>query len=133
MISHVGQALTGNYAIVSEIVHEYRGEFTVKGFEFTETTWEGSPKLLRYVVFRFLSKRKGMTIDISFFPAREGHNGGFVVSIIKPENHLLNVEDYLKLHGRDDLTHFFTYRDPNTDTRVFAQSFFQMFSTTYRV
>lgn len=122
-MTQVDGALTGDFATVNEIVHEYTGEFAAIGYEYTETTWEGSPKLLRYLVFKFKNKRTGMVIDIAFFPAQQGRNGGFVVTIIKPVNHVLNVEDYLKLHGPGELRQFFTYRDPNTDVREFAQAF----------
>lgn len=67
-----------------------------------------------------------MEIHVLFSPAREGRNGGFVATIVKPVNHVLNVKDYLKLHGVEDPMSRFRYREPNTDLHAFAQSFFQM-------
>jgi hypothetical protein len=67
-----------------------------------------------------------MEIDISFVAATKGLNGGFTVLIIKPVNHKLSVEAYLKSHGREILTGFFTYHDPTTDVRSFADSFLRM-------
>jgi hypothetical protein len=67
-----------------------------------------------------------MKINITFFHAVEGLNGGFNASITKPVNHVINVEDYLKLHGRETLARFFSYRDPATDIRSFADTFMQM-------
>ena len=67
-----------------------------------------------------------MRIDISFCAATRGLNGGFTVLIIKPVNHKLNVEDYLKAHDREMLTEYFTYRDTSTNVRAFADMFLQM-------
>jgi hypothetical protein len=61
-----------------------------------------------------------------FFAAANGLNGGFLVQIEKPVNKSLNVKDYLKLHGHQELDKLFNYRDPTTDVRSFAESFFQM-------
>jgi hypothetical protein len=121
-------ALTGDYAIVSEVVRQYAPAFTTHGFEFSGVTREGSPKLERFPTFHFLNKRTGMQIHASFSAARAGRSGGFVVLIETPVNRKLDVEDFLKLHGRDDPTKFFTYHDPNTDVRNFADSFFHMLS-----
>jgi len=120
------ETLTGFFATVSEVLHGYSAQFSAQGFEYRATEWEGSPKLGRYPVFKFWNERRSMEFAILFSPALEGRNGGFVAALAKPSNHLLNVEDYLKLHGREELTHFFTYREPSTDIRAFAQAFFQM-------
>lgn len=122
---HVIPPLAGDFAIIGEIVQQHADDFTAHGFELSEITWKGSDKLGRNPVFKFLNQRTGITIRISFFPAKNGLNGGFVVMILKSANHRLDVEDYLKTHGRDELTKFFTYRAPNTDVRAFAQAFFQ--------
>jgi len=67
-----------------------------------------------------------MVINISYFAATKGLNGGFIVFIVKPVNHRLNLKNYLKLHERETLTRFFSYRDPATDIRSFADTFMQM-------
>lgn len=120
--------LTGDYAIVSEVVRQHAPSFATYGFEFTGASLEGSPKLEQFPDFHFLNKRAGMQIHVSFSAARAGRSGGFVALIENPVNRKLDVEDFLKLHGRDELTKFFTYRDPNTDVRSFADSFFHMLS-----
>jgi hypothetical protein len=124
--------LTGDFEIVGEIVGQHTENFSASGFEFAEVTWEGSPNLIRYPVFKFVNQRVGLSIRILFFPAQTGRNGGFVVSISKPVNHVLNVEDYLKFRGQEDFIPFFTYRDPNTDVRAFSEAFFQMLGRLLR-
>ena len=119
-------ALTGDSAIVNEVVRQHASSFGRYGFELTGVTLEGSPKLQPFPVFHLLNKRTGMRIDVSFFAATGRLNGGFTVLIIKPVNRKLDVEDYLKLHGREELTTFFNYREPTTDVRRFADSFLQM-------
>jgi hypothetical protein len=125
-MNQVEATLTGDYGVVDEVVRRYVPRFAAHGFEFTGVTIEGSPKLPRFPIFHFLNKRTGMRIGVSFSAAVEGRNGGFTVLIINPVNRKLNVNDYLKLHGREELSKFFTYRDPPTDIRSFADSFLQM-------
>jgi hypothetical protein len=125
-MNQVEVALTGDYAVVNEVVRQYGPRFATHRFELTGVTLEGSPKLQPFPVFHLLNKQSGMRIDISFFAATGGLNGGFTVLILKPGNRKLDVEDYLKLHGREEPTNFFRYRDPITDVRSFANSFLQM-------
>jgi hypothetical protein len=120
------ETLSGSFATVSEVIREYTVEFSARGFDYRATEWEGSAKLGRYPVFKFWNERRKMEFAILFSPAREGRNGGFVVTITKPKKHLLNVKDFLKRHGREDLAHFFSYCEPNLDIRAFAGAFFQM-------
>lgn len=121
-------ALSGDDAVVNEVVHQYSAAFAAHGFDFKEVTLEGSQKLGRFPVFHFLSDRTAMRIDISFCAAVKGLNGGFTVLIIKPVNQKLDVEDYLKAHNREMLTPYFTYRDPSTNVRNFADTFLRMFT-----
>ena len=121
-------ALKGDDAIVNEVMHQYSPAFAAHGFDLKEVTLEGSQELGRFPVFHFLNDRTAMQIDISFCAAVAGLNGGFTVLIIKPVNQKLDVEDYLKLHKREMLTQYFTYRDPSTDVRVFADTFLRMLS-----
>jgi len=117
-------SLTGDLATVDDVVRQHSPAFTALGFEFSGATLEGSAKLQRFPIFHFLNKQSGMRIDISFFAARDGLNGGFTVLLIKPVNRKLDVEDYLKLHDR--LTPTFRYRVSETDVRKFAEEFLQM-------
>jgi hypothetical protein len=119
-------ALVGDDSVVNEVVHQHAPGFAAHGFEFKEVTLEGSQALGRFPVFHFLNEQTRMRIDLSFSAAAQGLNGGFNVLIIKPENRKLDVEDYLKAHEREALTKFFTYRDPATNVRSFADLFLQM-------
>lgn len=119
-------ALTGDDSIVNEVIHKHAPAFAACGFEFKEVTLEGSQELVRFPIFHFLNEHTAMGMDISFCAAAGGLNGGFTALIIKPVNHKLDVEDYLKEHGREALTKFFTYRDPATDVRTFADTFLVM-------
>jgi len=119
-------ALTGDDSVVNEVIHQHAPAFAAHGFEFKEVTLEGSQELGRFPVFHFLNEHTAMGMDISFCAAVRGLNGGFTVLIIKPVNLKLDVEDYLKEHGREALTKFFTYRDPATNVRTFADTFLVM-------
>ena len=59
-------ALTGDDAVVNEVVHQHTSEFAARGFEFREVTLEGSQELGRFPIFHFLNQQTGMRIDISF-------------------------------------------------------------------
>jgi len=119
-------ALTGDDAVVNEVMQRYTPGFAARGFEFKEVTLEGSQELGRFPVFHFLNQLTAMRIDISFCAATKGLNGGFTVLIIKPANLKLDVEDYLKAHGREPLKQYFTYRDPATNLYSFAGTFLEM-------
>jgi hypothetical protein len=124
-MTQVDMPITGDYQTVNNIVGEHAGEFFKHGFELGEVKWEGSTALGYFLVFHFVNQRTNMDIRIAFFPAEKGLNGGFTVMILNPAKHRLTVTDYLKLHGHEEPTRAFTYRDPNTDVRVFAQEFFR--------
>lgn len=119
-------ALSGDEATVNEIVQQHASEFAAHGFDLTEVTLKGSEETVRSLDFNFLNERTAMSIDISFFAAVRGLNGGFNVSIFGPDNRMLFVDDFLKKHGREALTEFFTYRDPATNLHSFADTFFRV-------
>jgi hypothetical protein len=116
--------LTGDFAIVGNIVQRYAAELATLGLDQTGATIEGSPRTLVFSVFHFLNQRTGMALDISFFPARHGRCGGFNAFLIRPGNHKLSVKEYLNLHGLGEATKTFTYREP-MDVRIFADIFLQ--------
>jgi hypothetical protein len=126
MTSRAETPLAGEFAIVDQVVRQHAPDLAVLGFDFSGVTLENSPPLQGYAIFHFLNKHTGMTIEISFFRAREGRNGGFTVLIVSPGNRKLSIKEYLRLHGFEDLTKRFIYRDPSTDVRDFADSFLQM-------
>ncbi|MGA3045469.1 MAG: hypothetical protein ABSD67_02530 [Terracidiphilus sp.] len=118
--------LAGDDAIVNDVVLLHSFDFATHGFNFKEVTLEGSQELERFPIFHFLNERTRMKIDISFCAATRGLNGGFTVLIIRPGNQKLDVEDYLKEHGREQLTKYFTYRAPAANVRDFADTFLMM-------
>jgi hypothetical protein len=67
-----------------------------------------------------------MTMRILFSAATGGRNGAFVVQLVSPEGRRLDVRGFLKRHGLDKRAERFTYRDPGTDIRRFADAFFKM-------
>jgi hypothetical protein len=95
-MNRIDTPLTGDLKVVSEIMSQHVKRLSIFGFDPSEVKWEGSPKLRRYPVFGFLNRQTGMAIDFAFFSASEERNGGLVVTISKPGNHLLNVKDYSK-------------------------------------
>jgi len=118
--------LTGDFAIVEDVVHRYLQELATFGLEFERVTLDGSPKLQPFVTFHFLHNRSGIRVDIAFFAAAQGKNGGFTVLIVDRGNRKLNVEDYLKAHGREDLSPAFRYRHPESKLEDFATTFLQI-------
>jgi hypothetical protein len=128
-MDQIHMPLTGDSAVVNEVVREHAADFSVYGFDFDKVTWEGSRELGYYPVFEFANRPTGMVISIAFSSAENGRTSAFVLLIIKPGNHKLNLKTYLKLHGREDL---FTFRDPQEDIRSFAQNFFEMLDRLFR-
>ena len=125
-MSRPEMAFRGDSAIVREVIQRHSPIFVAHGSEFAGASLEGSPKLQRFPVFHFLNKQTSMRIDISYCATATGRNGGcFTVLIIQPPNSKLDVEDYLKLHGCEELTKPFTHRGRITDVRGFADSFLQ--------
>ena len=125
MTNQAEPQLTGSYAIVRDVVRQNAPSLAKRGFDFSGVSLIGSPELQQFPSFAFLNKRTGMQIDISFIAAAAGLNGGFNVMIIAAGNRKLDVEDYLKLHKLNSLAKPFTYGDPKTDLRLFADSFFK--------
>lgn len=117
--------LKGDYAVVADVLRRRASVLGNKGFDFVDTALQKSA-VMEHAMFRFLNKRTGMEIRVSFAPASAGLNGGFGVLITKPVDLRLNVEDYLKKHNKPELTKHFTYRDPATDIRDFAESFLDL-------
>jgi hypothetical protein len=116
------QPFSSEFAVVDEIVRAHASDFAARGFVLTNATVEGSPRLFPFLVFHFSNNQAGLDLDVSFFPASDGLNGGFNAMIVKPRNRKLVVLDYLKRRGRSDLPGLFTYNDPATDLRRFAES-----------
>lgn len=123
MTSTSAASLTGDSAVVEEVVRQHAAEFGAQNFELTGVKLAGSAKLQIFPIFRFLNKRTGMAMDVSFFSASQGHQGGFGVLIVNPVNRKLSVKEYLRLHGRKELAQGFNYRDSSVDVRGFADSF----------
>jgi hypothetical protein len=124
--------ITGDFQIVSNILREHAGDFLSSGFEFSDVKWEGSADLGYFLVFHFANQRTGMVIRLAFFVPEGESNGGFTAMILKPGNHTLNIKEFLKLHGREDLMRFFTYRNPETDVRAFTEAFLRMLNGIFR-
>jgi hypothetical protein len=122
-MSRAEGAFTADSAVVSEVMLKHAPGFVAHGFELTGADLAGSAELQRFPVFHFLNKQTGMRIDVSYYATLTGLNGGFTVLIIKPPNSKLEVEDYLKLHGHEELSKSFTYHGPVSDLRSFADSF----------
>jgi len=106
-------------------MHKHAPGFVALGFELTGADLAGFPKLQRFPVFHFLNRQTGMQIDVSYYVNITGLNRGFTVLIIEPLNNKLDVEDYLELHGHEELTKSFSYHGPITDPRSFADCFLQ--------
>jgi hypothetical protein len=122
-MSRAEGAFTGDSVIVSEVMLKHAPGFVAHGFEFIGADLAGSTELQRFPVFHFLNKQTGMRIDVSYYATLTGTNGGFTALIIKPPNSKLDVEDYLKLHGHEELTESFAYHGPIADLRGFVDSF----------
>lgn len=104
--------LTGDFAIVEEAVRRHAPDFANFGYELTSTTLAGSPELQVFPLFHFANKKAGMSIDISFFPAQQGRNGGFNAMIVRAGNRKLSVKEYLKTHNKPEWAESFNYREP---------------------
>jgi len=131
-VNEVEANLTGDDAVVSKLIHLYGPRFASHGLEFVGVVLKKTVLSEQaFPSFHFQSQRTGLQVEISFSSATKDLNGGFLVWIIKPVERLLNLEDYLKLHGREELTKMFAYRDPATDVRNFADSFLQMLCTLF--
>lgn len=121
-MSSTSTNLSGDFAIVEESVRRHAPDFAKFGFELKDVTIAGSPALQVFPMFHFANKKTEMSIDISFFPSRQGRNGGFNVLLVRPGNRKLSLKEYLREHKRDELADVFTYREP-TDVREFSESF----------
>jgi hypothetical protein len=116
-----GQPHAADFAAVEETVRAHAAGFAERGFELTVVRSEDSA-LLPTRVFHFANTAAGLRLDLAFFPAANGLNGGFNILIIKPVNRKLDVEDYLARRGRGDISRAFTYRTSGIDMRRFADT-----------
>jgi hypothetical protein len=112
---------------VWDAAQKYIPKFAAFGYDlhdaFVDSRSEILPPLL---ILEFLSRKLGMEIGVSFFPAKKGRGGRFGVRLINSENLRLDVEDFLRNHRRDDLLPYFEYRDPETDIAEFSKDFFEV-------
>jgi len=114
--------LSGDFAVVANVVNRYADKMTSLGFYQDRITIEGSPQTVVFIVFHFLNYQTEIILNISFSPARHGRNGGFNAFLIRPGNRKLSLKEYLKLHGLGDAFKSFTYREP-IDVGMFADTF----------
>lgn len=113
--------LTGEFAIVEESVRRHGPGFSTFGFELADVTLAGSPALQVFPMFHFANKKSGLSIDMSFFPSRQGKNGGFNVLIVGRGNRKLSLKEYLRAHHKPELAEDFNYRSP-ADIREFCET-----------
>ena len=128
-MNHLTEKLAEDYfETIEEAVCGCLSGFAEHGFVLLQASRVGYPRTKSYsAAFSFFNYQTAMEINFSFFPAHEGLNGGFISSIIKHGTRRLQLEDYLKLHGRSELTEFFSYRDEKKDIEEFAKAFLAMF------
>ena len=100
-------ALSADDEVVAEVVREHAPRFAAHGYELTQVSLEKSNVLRAFPAFRFENKRTQLRIIVSFNASEQGSSGGFIVLIVSPKNVKLDVEDYLVLHGREELPDLF--------------------------
>jgi hypothetical protein len=122
MGNHSASSQTCN-ALIESVVREHTSEFAERGFKLNKVELANYPKGRTVPIFHFVNESTRLTMRISFIEALSGRNGGFTVLLVKPGNHKLNVEDFLKRHAMQDLATAFTYHGGDSEIRSFAESF----------
>lgn len=120
----IEQAFVPEFAEVDNVVRAHVPEFAARGFRLMNVSVNPS-KLIRSIVFHFFNDRVRLLLDISSFLGTDGRKRGFTAIISTPDNHKLNVEDYLELHGRSDMARSLTEEAPH-DVRAFSESSVRM-------
>jgi len=116
----VDQSFTRELAVVEEVFHAYASEFASRGFTLMNVT-DRTP-LTQSIVFHFSNARARLLLNVSFVVGVSGRRRGFVALICNADNRKLDVRDYLKLHGRSEISEMFTSDDPTRDVRSFTES-----------
>ena len=119
------QSVAAEFAVVEEVVRTHTSDFAIHGFTLMNVTEGGTRPFIRSLTFHFSHPLPRLLLDVSFFVGRSGARRGFTAMISKPGDGRLDVEDYLKLHGRSDVSASLTLDGPPTDLRSFAESAIQ--------
>jgi hypothetical protein len=72
--------------------------------------------------FTFRNPGNGIGVEINIFPGLNERNRGFVAIITRRDGSALNLNEYLRVHGREDISKRFTNDAPVADIAPFVEA-----------
>ena len=105
------------------VVNEHLAMFGRRGLTYVDKSFDTSrPERLR-LTFKFENPARKLSLWLTFSPAKDGLNGGFVVLLVRADGERLNLKDYLRLHGNTPDTSFLLYTEATPDLTGYIKSF----------
>jgi len=111
--------------VSKEMVRDYIGALAKHGFEYKEASFSHSDLTGNSVQFLFLAKKTSTSLKINYNPSLNNMRRLFVVTLERSgEKERLYLDQYLKLHNRDDILLFLIDSGRVLEMRTFWDRFF---------
>ncbi len=106
---------------IEKVLRSHESEFAQLGLSYLGATVVSSKLAGDSKTFTFVNRVNGVGIQIHLFPGNTISDRGLVAILTRKDGSTLNVNEYLRLHGREDLSRQFTSNTPYPDVTVFAE------------
>ena len=118
--------------ISREMIRDYSATLAEHGFEYKETHISHSDLTGDSIQFTFVTKKTGISMKINYNPSLNNMRRLFAAIIEKNgEKQRLYLDQYLKIHKRNDLLAFFMDRGRVLEMRAFWNGFFGVLESLF--
>jgi hypothetical protein len=104
-------------------INQHLAMFASYGLTYVDQSFDTSkPERVR-LTFKFENTSTKLGLWLTFSPAKDGLNGGFVVLLLRVDGERLNLKDYLRLHGNTPDASFLLYTEATPDLAGYIEGF----------
>ena len=105
--------------------------FSSRGFRYIGVSPETSQPDRPRIRFQFENDKTRMRLWVTFSPAQNGLNGGFVVFFMASNGGRLNLNDYLRLHGYVAEALLFSFKENIPSFDKYLDAFLSMLNRVF--